>query len=151
MTSRLAVCGVLLAGFGALAACTSSATPQGYTPVVPCVVPAGTTVTLAYPVPGATGVPDALSQVVVAVSSPLPATWKIVLGAAGNGYGEELLTAIAPNAIPTPYAAPTSTPISYESSIVSGSLPAGSLVGVLLADTSSTCNAYPQIGTFSTQ
>jgi hypothetical protein len=152
MRSRAVVFGLLLAGVSVLAACNGSASSQGYAAVVPCVFPAGTTVTLAYPIPGATGVSDALAQIVVAVSSPLPASWAVVLAAGTAGSTETSLTAIAPNAIPTPYAAPTSSPISYESSsVVSGALPAGSGIAVLLEDTSSTCDGYPQVGTFTTQ
>lgn len=150
MTSHGAVCGVLLAGLCALAAC-SGATPQGYAAIQPCLLPSGTTVTLAYPVPGATNVPDSPGQVVVAVSSPLPAGWQVVLGVVGVGYYyESLLTPIAPSAIPTPYAAPTSTPISYEGSGLTSALPAGTGIQVLLNDQSSACNSYPQVGTFTT-
>jgi hypothetical protein len=152
MTSRAAIWGVLLVGLAALAACNSGSSGVGYAPIVPCVVPSGTTVTLAYPIPGATGVPDTPAQIVVAVSSPLPSSWQIVLGVTGYGYvGESLLTAIQPTAIPTPYASPTATPFSFEASGLTSSLPAGTAIQVLLNDESSTCNGYPQVGTFTTQ
>jgi hypothetical protein len=152
MKSRTALLGALVAGVATLAACNTGSSVHGYTPIQPCVIPSGTTVTLAYPIPGATGVPDSPAQIVVAVSSPLPAGWQVVLGFNGAGYAaESLLTPIAPSAIPTPYAAPTSTPISYEGSGLTSALPGGTLVQVLLNDQTSSCNGYPQIGTFTTQ
>jgi hypothetical protein len=151
MTSRGTVFGLLLAGLATLAACNGGGTGTVNVVVQPCVLPSGTTVTLAYPVPGATGVPDSPGQVVVAVSSPLPASWQVVLGVTGFGYyAESLLTPIAPGAIPTPYAAPTSSPISYEASGLTSALPAGTGIQVLLNDESSACNSYPQVGAFTT-
>jgi hypothetical protein len=151
MTSRAAPYGILIAALAALAACNSGIVTAPNVPAQPCVLPSGTTVTLAYPIPGATGVPDSPGQVVLAVSSPLPATWQVVLGVTGYGYyAEALLTPIAPAAIPTPYAAPTSTPISYEASGLTSALPAGASVQVLLNDESSSCNSYPQVGAFTT-
>jgi len=61
-----------------------------------------------------------------------------------------LLTAIQPNAIPTPYATPTFAAPSYETSGLSSGLPAASTINIALNDESSSCNQYPVVGTFTT-
>jgi hypothetical protein len=150
MRSRAALLGIVLAGVAALAACGGLAT-SGTVPVIMCVLPAGTQVALAYPVPGATGVPDSPGQIVVAVSSPLPATWQVVVEVPGQvATGGALLTAILPSAIPTPYATPSFASPAYETSGLTGSLPAASTVQIGLNDESSDCNSYPLIGSFTT-
>jgi hypothetical protein len=153
MKRRPVLLGIVVAGISALAACNGGggANPPAVT-VVPCVVPSGTLVALAYPEPGATHVPDSPGQVVIAVSSPLPATWQVVLEYPGGGLAPEgLLNAIAPSSIPTPYATPTFAAPSYESSGLGSALPAGTTLEVLLNDQSSSCNQFPQIGSFTTQ
>lgn len=150
MRSRAALSGIVLAGVAALAACGGLST-SGTVPTIACVLPSGTQVALAYPVPGATGVPDSPGQVVVAVSSPLPASWQVVVEITGQvPTGGALLTAIQPAAIPTPYATPAFASPSYETSGLTSALPAATMVQVGLNDESSDCNSYPVIGSFTT-
>jgi hypothetical protein len=153
MKARLAVLGTFVAGISALAACTSGGNAS-LAPVasIPCVVPSGTLVALAYPAPGATHVPDSPGQVVLALSSPLPNTWQVLLELPNGSLGSEgLLNPIAPSAVPTPSATPTFANPTYESSGLTTGLPANTLVTVLLNDQSSSCNQYPPIGSFTTQ
>jgi hypothetical protein len=153
MTLRPLFLGVLIAGIAFLAACNGggNSTPPAQT-LVPCSLPSGTVVALAYPEPSATAVPTSASQVVFAVSSPLPSSWQAVL-AFPNGalVPEALLNPIAPSSIPTPYAVPTFANPTYQSSGLTGSLPSGTLVQVLLNNQASSCNEFPQIGSFTTQ
>lgn len=120
-------------------------------PALPCVLPSGVLTALAFPIPGATNVPDSPGQIVVAVSSSLPATWQLVVQIPGVLLqGESLLTTIAPSAIPTPYAVPTFAAPTYEASGLTSALPPASTINVLLNDESSPCNQYVLVGSFGT-
>jgi hypothetical protein len=144
---------VLIGTAAVLAACNGGGNASYPSVVsVPCVVPSGTLVSLAYPAPGATHVPDSPGQVVLALSSPLPNTWQVLLELSNGSLGSEgLLNPIAPSSVPTPYATPTFANPTYETSGLTSGLPANMLVTVLLNDQSSNCNQYPPIGSFTTQ
>ena len=146
MKRRPVLLGIVVAGISALAACNGGggANPPPVA-IVPCVVPSGTLVALAYPEPGATHVPDSPGQIVIAVSSPLPPS---TASAAATG---PRCSARSASSIPTPYATPTFAAPSYESSGLGSALPAGTTMEVLLNDQSSSCNQFPQIGSFTTQ
>ena len=149
-TSSALLCGAMVAAC-ALAACGGGGTNQTSVPVIQCVLPTGTQVALAYPMPGATGVPDSPGQVVIGASPALPTNWQVVLAYGNLLVFESVVNPIAQGSVPTPYATPGFANPTYESSGLSGPLPAATTVAVLLNNESSTCNSYLQIGTFTTQ
>ena len=107
---------------------------------------------LAYPVPGASGVPDSPGQVVIAASTALPNSWQVVLQFPYGGLlPEDLLNTVAPAAVPTPYATPSFANPVYQSSGLTSALPAATTVNVLLNNQASNCNSFPSVGTFTTQ
>jgi hypothetical protein len=142
----------LFFGACALAACGGNGSNFNNFPNVQCVYPTGTVVALAYPAPGAVGVPDSPGQIVIAASPALPNTWQVVLQVPGGGVGyEALLNTIAPSAVPTPYATPSFASPIYETSGLTSALPSATTVTVLLNNTASNCNSYPAVGSFTTQ
>jgi hypothetical protein len=153
MKTRPAFLGALLLGVAFLAACNGGgSTLQPQLVLIPCTLPSGTLVALAYPEPGATAVPTSPGQVVIALSTPLPNTWQVVLQYPSGYLGwEGLLNAIAPASIPTPYAVPTFANPTYESSGLTSALPPNTTVTVLLNNQGSACNQFPPIGSFTTQ
>jgi hypothetical protein len=153
MKTRSAFLGALVLGVAFLTACNGggNAGPPAFT-AIPCTLPSGTLVALAYPEPSASAVPTSPGQVVVAVSTALPNTWQVVLQYPGGYLGwEGLLNTIAPASIPTPYAVPTFANPTYQSSGLTSALPPNTTVNVLLNNQGSSCNQFPQIGSFTTQ
>jgi hypothetical protein len=152
MKTRLPIIGALIVGVSFLAACGGggNAGPPAVV-LVPCALPTGTLVALAYPEPGATAVPTNAGQVVLAVSSPLPNNWQVVLQLPYGDFFEAVLNPIAPSSIPTPYAVPTFASPTYQSSGLTGPLPAGTLIEVLLNNEASDCNEFSPVGSFTTQ
>ncbi len=140
-----------LAGAVALAACGGGNTNGANPPVVQCTYPSGTQVALAYPAAAASGVPDNPGQIVVAASPALPNTWQVVLQFGNVLAYESVLNPIPQGSVPTPYATPGFANPTYESSGLSGALPSGTQITVLLNNEASACNAYPSLGTFTTQ
>jgi hypothetical protein len=53
--------------------------------------------------------------------------------------------------VPTPNAKPTFANPTYESSGLVGALPAATTITVLLNNEASNCNAYPAVGSFTSQ
>ncbi len=149
MKTPSAILGAALLGVCALAACNSSnSTP----PVVQCTLPTGTQVALAYPISGVTGVPDSPGQIVIAASTALPNTWQVVLELPNGALAPEgVLNTVSPSTIPTPFATPGFANPVYQSSGLTGPLPSATTIAVLLNNQASSCNSYPQIGTFTTQ
>jgi hypothetical protein len=137
----------ILAG-GGLAACSQTATP-----VIACTLPTGTQVALAYPAPGASGVPDSPGQIVIAATPALPNSWQIVLQYPNGSVGVEgVLNTISPSSIPTPFATPGFANPTYESGGLVGPIASGpTTISVLLNNQSSSCNGFPQIASFTTQ
>ena len=145
-----------------IAGCNSGNTT---TNVAPCGTPAGMQAQLVYPAPGSTGIPDNVSQIIVATNSTLPPDWQ-------GGTGWDVLLAYAYNpaygsghyglgftAAATPFPSPTATPSfanpTYWSSTITYSnapnLPPASQITVELNDLNSTCYPGVTIGTFTTQ
>jgi len=135
----------------ALAACGGGNGGFSQPPAVTCVVPTGTQVALAYPVPGATGVPDAPGQVVIATSPALPASWQVVLQAGGFFQSESVLNTIPQSSVPTPMATPSFASPVYQSSGLSGALGSATTFTVELNNEASNCNVFPVVGSFTTQ
>jgi hypothetical protein len=150
-TPTAILCGALV-GICALAACGGgNSNSNGSIPVVQCVLPTGTQVALSYPISGATGVPDAPGQIVIAASPALPSNWQVVL-AFGNVFAfESVVNPISAGSVPTPSATPGFANPTYESSGLSGPLPSATTIAVLLNNEASSCNSYLQIGSFTTQ
>jgi hypothetical protein len=150
-TTSALLCGAMLAAC-ALAACGGGGNSNNVNvPVVACVLPTGTQVALAYPISGATGVPDAPGQIAIAASPALPSNWQVVLGFSNELLFESVVNPISASSVPTPYATPGFANPTYESSGLSGPLPSATAIAVLLNNEASSCNSYLQIGTFTTQ
>jgi hypothetical protein len=134
----------------ALAACgggVSNSTPA----VTQCALPAGTAVALAYPVPGASAVPDAPGQIVIATSTALQNTWHVVLNQSnGTSTGEGVVETIVASAVPTPFATPSFANPTYQASLLTGALPSATTITVLLHNQSVVCTGL-SIGSFTTQ
>ena len=122
------------------------------TPNIPCTLPTGTTVSLLYPIPGATTVPDSLSSVILAVKPPLPANWQIVLGSSAATYYGGSLVPGAPIPLPTPIATtPPGATVEYSTFVGTGGLTGNALYQVGLNNTNANCNSFPTFGSFTTQ
>ena len=112
---------------------------------------------LIYPRPGATAVPDNIAQIVVAVSSPLPAnTFNLALTALNNGGGTAFtanpLAQISASQLPAGSATATIPTPTYESVNLISVLPSATQIQTGLNLPSSNCT--PQNipgGTFTTQ
>ncbi len=146
---RYRIVTVLLAAF-ALAACGGST--NNTTPTITCTLPAGTGVSLIYPIANATGVPDSLSSVILAVAPPLPPGWQIVLGSSSTTYFGGTLTTGLPVPLPTPVAPtpPGATP-QYSTFVGTGGLSGKTVYQVGLNNTNANCNSFPTFGSFTTQ
>jgi hypothetical protein len=120
--------------------------------VIPCVLPSGEQISLAYPIPGATGVPDSPGQIILAESVALPNSWQIILslanGSAANAEGV-VLTAASP--LPTPFATPAFANPIYQSSALTSGLASATTLIVLLNNQASNCNGLINLGQFTTQ
>ena len=134
-----------------LAACNSSNPNVLPTPGPTC-SPGNIQTQLIYPAPGATGIPDAFGQVIVASSpSPLPTSWNVVVvtaispsGVSGNTFQP------ATPPFPTPNATPSFSSPQYQSSAFGQNFP-GEVVTVFLNNTASTCTPVGPLGSFTTQ
>jgi hypothetical protein len=82
----------------------------------------------------------------------LPASWQVLLlYSNGTVVAEGNVAAIAPSAIPTPYATPGFSSPEYQSAALTGPLTAASTVSVVLGNQALYCNGFPQVGSFTTQ
>ncbi len=115
-----------------------------------CVLPAGVQTQVLYPIPGATGVPDAPQQIVFAISTPLP-NWGVatLIGNTGS-YGLAFQT-ITAGQVPMPSATPSFANPIYVSSALTGSFPAATSVGVYLNNGASDCLPLTTGASFTTQ
>ncbi len=140
----LAICGI------ALVACNNN---SGVSAPGPCGTPPGVSQTvMVYPAPGATGVPDSLTQVIVGSTSAIPSGWGVTLIAPATGQGLQggaFQTAPAP--LPTPNQTPTFANPVYQTSTFSALDVAGSSIAVYLNNLNSDCVESQQIGSFTTQ
>jgi hypothetical protein len=110
-----------------------------------------------YPIPGATAVPDAPQQIVIAVPSPIPASYNAILDnstspsdANVNGFYASLFQVIQPSQIPQPAATPSFANPVYESSAVGVTFRSATLLDVFLNDEASNC-LPTQFSSFTTQ
>lgn len=155
MNSRLSAVAFCICA-AALSACNASGggTSVGPTPVS-CPIPTGAQ--QIYPIPGATGVPDAPAQIVIAVPSPFPASLNAVMDnstsqadANINGYYASLFQVIQPSQIPQPAATPSFANPVYESSAVGVTFKSATQLYVYINDESSNC-LPAQFSSFTTQ
>lgn len=151
---RLGLLGAGLLGACILAACGGgSSNPNAVS--IGCPLPTGLQITLVYPANGATSVPTALPQVVLAVSSPLPASFQADLLETSS----DLLTFGTLEASPSPLPSPLATagfanPIYQQYSYSTGTgstfmVDAGTVYAVLLSE-NGCAPPFPQIGAFTT-
>jgi hypothetical protein len=148
---RFVICALILTASG-LVACSSngsnSTTPAKLTS---CVLPAGTTVTMVYPIPNTTGVPDNISQIVLAANPALPSSWQTVMTVDNVNFvpNGQVVTAATP--LPTPNSASGTFTGTYQSSAVSATLQKGATTIVYLNDTAQSCNSFSAVGSFTEQ
>jgi hypothetical protein len=146
--SALAICAV---AFAACGGGSSNVTP---TPGPTC--SPGTSVQMIYPIPGATGVPDAPQQIVFAVGTALSSNWDAYLAPSSNGsnggYTNSVQT-ITASQIPSPSAKPSFANPVYQSVTLSGSLapPTGATWYVWINDLSGNCTPMGPLGSFTIQ
>jgi hypothetical protein len=143
MKSLAAGLGIL--GLGAvLAACNSSSNSTSPSPT--CTIPVSQ-YQLVYPAPGATAVPDAIQQVIVAANTAFPSTWDATLGQVAGGT-----FAVVQPPFPSPTATPSfANPVFEESTFPNTVLPSQTTVSVYLNDLGSNCLPAGPIGSFTTQ
>lgn len=144
------LCAFVALGVGAvLAGCGQSvnATPPA------CVAPAGVGVQVIYPAPGATGIPDAFTQVILATQGGLPATFDVTLVGptfSGIAYFGSVLP--APTPFPSPAATPSFTNPTYLTSTNGGyTFAPGTTLTAQLNDLNSNCVPSTVLGTFTVQ
>jgi hypothetical protein len=109
--AALVLAAAFIAGCGKSANfATPSQTPTPVpTPTIACATPAGTTIELAYPIPGATGVPSLLTVpatngiMLLVAPSPLPTNWYVYVKSA-NGVAAQTGPTATPTTLPTPIA-----------------------------------------------
>jgi len=138
-------------GLAALAACSGN--PYNYNSAnLACGAPSGK-VALAYPAPGATGIPDNFAGVVFASTNGLTSGYQAVVVPAGSSQGTQLApVAAAPTPLPSPYATPSfANPIYQESASDGYILPAATQINVYLNDLNSNCQPEKLLGTFTSQ
>ncbi len=150
VVSALATCAL------AFAACGGNGGVVNPTPGPTC--SPGTTVQMIYPIPGATGVPDAPQQIVFAVASPLPNFWNLYISNASNGngsvngYTNAGMQTITAGQVPSPSATPSFANPVYQSVTLSGALtPAATTWYVWINDTNGNCTPAGPVGSFTTQ
>jgi hypothetical protein len=151
VASALAMCAV------AFAACGGGSTNVTPTPGPTC--SPGTTVQMIYPIPGATGVPDAPQQIVFAVATPLPNIWNLYISNASNGNGSVNgytaagFQTISASQVPSPSATPSFANPTYQSVTLTGSLgpPGGTEWWVWVNDSAGNCTPMGPVGSFTIQ
>ena len=132
----------------ALAACGggggSSSTPS------PCVTTGS--VSLVYPAPNSTGIPDNFAGVIFGTASGLASSSQALLLPAGSSTYESLESiATAPSPLPSPNAIPTyASPVYQESASGGYVLPATTQIGVYYNNYGSNCTPV-LIGSFTSQ
>lgn len=156
MTLRLLFGSIILAAAAALAACSSGPTYTAPTPGPTC--SPGTTVQMIYPIPGATGVPDAPQQIAFAVASPLPNSWNLflnvtdTLGATGyQGFTGAGFETIAAGQVPSPSATPSFSNATYQSVTLGGALASKTTYWVWINNQATNCTPNGPVGSFTTE
>jgi hypothetical protein len=140
----------IVAALVALGGCNSSSTSNPPPPPL-CGAPSGP-VSLAYPAPGSTGIPDNFSGVIFVSKNGLYNSYQAWLALPGASLPVVLQpVANAPTPLPSPLATPSyANPIYQMSSSGAVVLPAASKIGVYLNNANSSCTASYQ-GSFTTQ
>lgn len=134
----------------ALAACNSgSSSPT----VNNCGSPKGVSQTvLVYPAPGATGVPDNITQVIVGSTSAIPSGWGLTIATQLFGTQNGNGVVPAPTPLPTPNQTPSFANPVYQSSTFSPAITtAGTAMGVYLNNLNSNCVPSVLVGSFTTE
>lgn len=149
VVSALATCALAFAACGGGSPGLSNPTPG------PTCSP-GTTVQLIYPIPGATGVPDAPQQIAFAVGTALNSNWNVYLNNASNGNGTlggqtVPLQTITAGQVPSPSATPSFANPVYQSVTLQGSLNAATTWYVWINNTAGNCTPLGPLGSFTTQ
>jgi len=110
-----------------------------------------------YPIPGATAVPDAPQQIVIAVPSALSTSLNAIVDnstsqtdANVNGFYASLFQTIQPSQVPQPAATPSFANPIYESSAVGVTFKSATTLYVFLNDEASNC-LPTQFSSFTTQ
>jgi hypothetical protein len=147
--------GAAALGAVALTACGGGGGVVSPTPGPTC-GPVGIQSQLIYPAPGATAVPDATAQIVIAVSSPLPInTYDLQVTALNNGGGSAItqnpLAQIQASQLPAGSGTTTISNPTYEAVNLVTQLPAATQLQTAINDPNSTCTAQNVPGTFTTQ
>ena len=151
MTRRM-LFGLLGVAAVVVAGCNSGATSGTSSP---CGFPVGTSSVLVYPAPGATGIPDNVSVIVLGSTAALPGAYGTLL--VNNSSQNSVFfnqVAAAPNPLPLPNAIPSfANPVYQSSGNPQGSVTfvAGSSVSVYLNNTSGACTPTLLLGTFTVQ
>jgi hypothetical protein len=149
VASALATCAVAFAACGGGSPGITNPTPG------PTCSP-GTTVQMIYPIPGATGVPDAPQQIVFAVGTALSSNWDAYLAPNSNGNGggyTNPLQTITAGQIPSPSATPSFANPVYQSITLPSSLapPSGATWYVWINNTAGNCTPMGPLGSFTIQ
>ena len=156
MNIRSFLPGLALGGIAlALAACGGGTTVTGPTPGPTCLPNVQSQ--LIYPRPSATAVPDNLSEIVIAVSSPLPInTFNLALIALNNNGGSaqtaNALAQISANQLPAGSATATIPTPTYEAVNLIAQLPSATQIQTAINLPSSNCTPLNiPGGVFTTQ
>lgn len=151
VASALATCALAFAACGGYNNPYSNPTPG------PTCSP-NTTVQMIYPIPGATGVPDAPQQIAFAVGTALPSVWNLYISNASNGngsvngYTNAGMQTITAAQVPSPSATPSFANPVYQSVTLSGALtPAATTWYVWLNNSAGNCTPMGPLGSFKTQ
>lgn len=147
VASALAMCAVAFAACGGGSPGITNPTPG------PTCSP-GTTVQMIYPIPGATGVPDAPQQIVFAVGTALSSNWDVYLAPNSNGnaggYTNPLETITS--GIPSPSATPSfANPVYQSVTVPSLAPPSGATWYVWINNTAGNCTPMGPLGSFTIQ
>lgn len=151
---RLIAGAFVLAGAAALAACGGSGTTFTNPTPGPTCAP-GENVQMIYPIPGATGVPDAPQQFVFVVASPLPNNWNAYVtfqnSLANGAYTSAGMETITASQVPQPAATPSIANPVYQSITLAGSFLSGESVYVWLNNLATNCTPVGPLGSFTTK
>jgi hypothetical protein len=143
----------------AVAACNGGPTYAIATPGPTCqpggALPQPVSPQLVYPKPGATGVPDDVTELVFAVASPLPNAWNAYINTSSSLNGASPtangMVTISASAVPSPAASPAIPNPVYQSITFVSTLPPGATIYVWLNNTATACTPLGPLGSFSTQ
>ncbi|HEY5257399.1 MAG TPA: hypothetical protein VIJ12_03380 [Candidatus Baltobacteraceae bacterium] len=152
---KMLFAGAMVVGILALAACGATGNNGPAPSQTSCPIPTGAQ--MIYPIPGATAVPDAPQQIVIAVPSALSTSLNAIVDnstsqtdANVNGFYASLFQTIQPSQVPQPAATPSFANPIYESSAVGVTFKSATTLYVFLNDEASNC-LPTQFSSFTTQ